>query len=123
MMGITVCVASGDDGSAAETDSADDPSVLDGLAHVEFPASSPFVLSVGGTDLRFHQGSGDGRSPGRTETDAVPSSGGTGTGGGTGGGVSAKFDRPAFQSGITIRFGGPGRNQGKSRSGRRGPRG
>jgi kumamolisin len=111
MMGITVCVSSGDDGSAAETDSGD-PSVLDGLAHVEFPASSPFVLSVGGTDLRFNQGSvtevtwkdGNGRR-------SFP--GGTGTGGATGGGVSAKFDRPTFQSGITISSVDPGANSGR----------
>jgi kumamolisin len=107
MMGVTVCVAAGDDGSADETDSADDPNALDGLAHVDFPGSSPFVLAVGGTDLRFHQASvtettwkqGNGRRP---------ESGGTGTGGGTGGGVSSKFPRPAFQNGITINSVDPG---------------
>ncbi len=40
-MGVTVCVASGDDGS---TDG-----VTDGLNHVDFPASSPNVLACGGT--------------------------------------------------------------------------
>ena len=42
-MGVTVCAASGDDGS---TDG-----VTDGLNHVDFPASSPFVLACGGTSL------------------------------------------------------------------------
>ena len=41
--GIPVCVAAGDDGS--------DDQVGDGLAHVNFPATSPFVLSIGGTAL------------------------------------------------------------------------
>lgn len=41
MMGVTVCVAAGDDGSG--------DNVEDDRAHVNFPASSPFVLSVGGT--------------------------------------------------------------------------
>jgi len=111
MMGITVCISSGDDGSAAETDSGD-PSVLDGMAHVEFPASSWFVLSVGGTDLRFNQGSvtevtwkqGNGRR-------FFP--GGTGTGGATGGGVSSMFGRPSFQSAITIDSVDPGAGPGR----------
>ena len=42
-MGVTVCVAAGDDGS---TDG-----VTDGLNHVDFPASSPNVLACGGTQL------------------------------------------------------------------------
>src|ERR1700678_4397911 len=42
-MGVTVCVAAGDDGS---TDG-----VTDGLNHVDFPASSPNVLACGGTKL------------------------------------------------------------------------
>jgi kumamolisin len=40
---ITVCAASGDDGARDE--------VYDGLPHVDFPASSPYVLGVGGTML------------------------------------------------------------------------
>ena len=42
-LGVTVCVAAGDDGS---TDG-----VNDGLNHVDFPASSPNVLACGGTTL------------------------------------------------------------------------
>jgi kumamolisin len=112
MMGITICCSSGDDGSAAETDSQDNPNALDGLAHVGFPASSPFVLAVGGTDLRFNDGSvtevtwkqGNGRRP-------FP--GGTGTGGATGGGVSTKFGPQSFQSAISIAPVDPGAEAGR----------
>jgi kumamolisin len=44
MLGVTVCCASGDGGS---TDG-----VKDGKNHVDFPASSPYVLACGGTRLR-----------------------------------------------------------------------
>ncbi len=43
ILGITVCVASGDAGASN--------GVKDGKAHVDFPASSPYVLSCGGTKL------------------------------------------------------------------------
>ena len=42
-LGITVCVAAGDNGS---TDG-----VTDGQQHVDFPASSPYALGCGGTKL------------------------------------------------------------------------
>ncbi len=42
-MGVTICVASGDNGSG--------DSVNDGKPHVDFPASSPHVLGCGGTKL------------------------------------------------------------------------
>ncbi len=42
-LGITVCVASGDNGSG--------DAVNDGQAHVDFPASSPHALGCGGTKL------------------------------------------------------------------------
>ncbi len=49
-LGITVCVASGDSASADYPQ--DDPSrPWDGKAHVDFPASSPFALSCGGTRI------------------------------------------------------------------------
>ena len=86
--GITVCASTGDDGSSdAESD---------GLAHVAFPASSPYVLAVGGTSLNrqtgtevvWHEGNGV-RPP-------------IGTGGATGGGVSEMNPRPTWQSSIKI---------------------
>jgi kumamolisin len=85
LLGITVCVASGDDGSS--------DAIEDGKAHVDFPGSSPFVLCVGGTMLKNSGGSISEvtwwESPGiRVENNG---------GGATGGGVSMKFDRPAWQ--------------------------
>jgi len=85
LLGITICVASGDDGSGDE--------MTDGRAHVDFPGSSDFVLSVGGTML-----TGTGAnvveevwwvSPGRrTGHDD----------GSTGGGVSTIVKRPSWQN-------------------------
>ncbi len=48
-MGITVCAASGDNGSS--------DGVNDGADHVDFPASSPFALACGGTRLEAVGGS------------------------------------------------------------------
>jgi kumamolisin len=76
LLGITVCVAAGDGGSA---DGAGD-----GLAHADFPASSPFALACGGTRLEV---------AGATET--VWNDGPAG--GATGGGVSDIFAVPAWQ--------------------------
>src|SRR4030095_13653820 len=42
-LGITVCCAAGDDGSS--------DGISDGYAHVDFPASSPYILGWGGTHL------------------------------------------------------------------------
>jgi kumamolisin len=84
MLGVTVCVASGDNGAGDQ--------VNDGRAHVNFPASSPFVLSVGGTMLT-------GAPPAEVVWWAAPgdkSQGGAG--GSTGGGVSTIFTRPAWQT-------------------------
>lgn len=77
-LGVTVCVASGDDGSGDR--------VGDGLAHVDFPASSPFALACGGTRLVA--------GGGRIAEETVWNDPG---GGSSGGGVSAHFDPPAYQ--------------------------
>jgi kumamolisin len=45
LVGITTCVSSGDDGSGDQLN--------DDAAHVDFPSSSPHVLSVGGTMLEL----------------------------------------------------------------------
>jgi kumamolisin len=83
-LGITVCVSSGDDGSGDQLD--------DGRAHVDFPASSPFVLGVGGTML-----TGSAANP-REVTWREPPGRRTQFGGGsTGGGVSIFFPRPEWQ--------------------------
>lgn len=78
-IGITVCVAAGDDGSADQE--------TDGRAHVDFPASSPHALAVGGTMLDGETDVVWWQSPGER----------SGGGGATGGGVSAVFARPSWQ--------------------------
>jgi kumamolisin len=77
-MGVTVTVASGDNGS---TDG-----VSDGLQHVDFPASAPHALGCGGTSLA-----------GTTEVVWNSSGGGAG-----GGGVSVQFPLPSYQSGVGV---------------------
>jgi kumamolisin len=47
-LGVTICCASGDAGSGDENPDVTQP---DGLAHVDFPGSSPSVLCCGGTRL------------------------------------------------------------------------
>jgi kumamolisin len=81
MLGITVSVAAGDDGSGDQ--------MTDGRAHVDFPSSSPFVLSVGGTMLKNAAETVWWQSPGRRTRKG---------GGATGGGVSIFFDRPTWQN-------------------------
>jgi kumamolisin len=82
MMGITVCVASGDNGSS--------DGVNDGGDHVDFPASSPNVLACGGTSLR---GSGTTIASETVWNDGA-------RGGASGGGVSTFFPLPAWQDGL-----------------------
>jgi kumamolisin len=85
MQGITVCVSSGDDGTGCGAG--------DNRAHVEFPGSSPFVLSVGGTMLQATGAAVNEvvwwESPGRRTKKG---------GGATGGGVSALNARPPWQT-------------------------
>jgi kumamolisin len=85
MVGITVCVSSGDDGSGDELN--------DGRAHVDFPSSSPFVLSVGGTML-------NGSAANLTEQAwwEAPGERTNKGGGASGGGVSVMFPRPKWQN-------------------------
>ena len=87
-LGVTVCIAAGDDGSS--------DAILDGNAHVDFPSSSPYSLSVGGTTIPSKSGSA--KDVGWFEGDGLRQD----NGGSTGGGVSAVFARPSWQSSITI---------------------
>ncbi len=83
-MGVTVCVASGDNGSS--------DGVNDGNNHVDFPASSSFTLACGGTTLQA--------SNGQIVNETVwndSSSGGAG-----GGGVSDVFPLPTWQNGFGV---------------------
>jgi kumamolisin len=80
-MGVTVCVAAGDDGS---TDG-----VNDGLNHVDFPASSPNVLACGGTEL---VASGNTISSETVWNELANNEGATG------GGISDIFPLPSWQN-------------------------
>lgn len=84
-LGITVCCASGDHGS---TDN-----VGDGEVHVDFPASSPYVLGCGGTRLTAS-------SNGMIDSEVVWNDGVTG--GASGGGVSDVFTRPSWQQNASV---------------------
>lgn len=94
MVGMTICVAAGDDGSS--------DAISDGHAHVDFPASSPYVVAVGGTTIPKK---GD-KQPDIVwkEGDGLRSDGG----GSTGGGVSAVFGRPKWQQDIKSKSVNPG---------------
>src|SRR3954447_3142480 len=83
MLGITVCCASGDNGSS--------DGIKDGRAHVDFPASSPHVVACGGTRLEA--------SKGAISNEVVWNAAG---GGATGGGVSDVFALPSWQSAAKV---------------------
>jgi kumamolisin len=83
---MSVFVAAGDDGC---TDGMND-----GLAHVDFPASSWFVTACGGTRLVAD-------AAGATISDESVWNDGA-SGGGTGGGVSALFKPASYQVGVAI---------------------
>ena len=82
-LGITVCVASGDNGSS--------DGVNDGHDHVDFPASSSFALGCGGTKLQA--------SDGDIVSETVWNDS---QGGATGGGVSRDFPLPSWQQGFNV---------------------
>lgn len=83
ILGVTVCVAAGDNGSS--------DAVTDGLAHVDFPASSPYALACGGTRLA-------------TANNAAPTETvwNDGTNSATGGGISDVFDLPTWQANAKV---------------------
>jgi kumamolisin len=82
MLGVTVLVASGDDGSS--------DGAKDGSNNVDFPSSSPFVLACGGTQLVAN---------GNTITSEA-TWGGIPNDGASGGGVSQHFPTPSYQNGV-----------------------
>jgi kumamolisin len=81
-LGVSICCASGDNGSA------DMAQGWDGKAHVDFPASSPSVLACGGTHLDAAGGS----VTSEVVWNDLPN------GGAGGGGVSDTFALPAWQA-------------------------
>jgi kumamolisin len=98
-LGITVCVSTGDDGSEAQ--------IKDGRAHVNFPASSPYVLAVGGTTLHVRKD-----AAGSTRITEVVWNDGPGSG--TGGGVSAVTPTPDWQLGKVVTSINPGNFAGRA---------
>jgi len=84
-VGVTVCVAAGDNGSS--------DGVSDGGDHVDFPASSPYSLACGGTTLIISSG---------TISSEVVWNDLASNEGATGGGVSTTFPLPTWQSNINV---------------------
>ena len=99
-LGITVCVSTGDDGSEAQ--------MKDGLAHVNFPATSPYVLAVGGTTLHVRK-----PAKGASQVTETVWNGGT-SDGGTGGGVSDITPCPTWQTGKVVPSINPGHFAGRA---------
>lgn len=85
--GITICVASGDDGSGDGEPTG---------VHVDFPASSPNVLGVGGTKLVVKK-LGTRAVPSETVWNELRHHDGAG-----GGGVSVRFTRPDYQADVNM---------------------
>jgi kumamolisin len=83
LLGITVCCAAGDNGSA--------DGVADGQPHADFPASSPYALACGGTKLT---------ATGTSISSEVVWNEGTDSA--TGGGLSAHFPVPAYQQQLKL---------------------
>ena len=83
-MGVTVCCAAGDNGSA--------DGVADGKPHVDFPASSPYALGCGGTKLSA--------TGSKIASEVVWNENPTSSA--TGGGVSGFFPLPAWQKNANV---------------------
>jgi kumamolisin len=94
-LGITVCVAAGDNGSG--------DGVTDGKEHVDFPASSPYALACGGTKLVADVSTG-------VVSSEVVWNETTANEGASGGGVSDQFALPSWQAtaGVPARAAGTG---------------
>jgi len=103
-LGITVCVAAGDNGSG--------DGVTDGKAHVDFPASSPYALACGGTKLVAVASTG-------VVTSEVVWNETTANEGASGGGVSDQFALPSWQAtaGVPLRVTDPGSGGGTGSGG------
>jgi kumamolisin len=87
-LGVTVCCASGDDGSADMGDGSDGGPKWDNKPHVDFPSSDVFALACGGTELLA--------SGSAIRSEVVWNEGRSGGAGG--GGVSNLFARPSYQA-------------------------
>jgi hypothetical protein len=92
-LGITVLVACGDTGS--------DSKIGDGIAHVQYPGSDPWITSCGGTTIGNINGS---------TFDEIVWNDDTGA---TGGGVSDFFAQPSYQNGAGVPLGVNDNHQGR----------
>ena len=86
ILGVTICVSSGDYGAHNQSP--------DGKVSVNFPASSPYVLSCGGTTVKA--------TGKEIESEVVWNSVIHGMRGASGGGVSHHFDRPHWQENFDV---------------------
>jgi kumamolisin len=103
-LGITVTVASGDSGAADEG-----PNEWDNQVHADFPASSPYALACGATNIQVSGGAIESESvwnqnAADTQADSFGSSGG---------GISEFFPLPSYQASakvpVNLSTGKPGR--------------
>lgn len=83
LLGVTICLAAGDSGS--------DDGGGDGKVHVDFPASSPYVLACGGTKLTATNNKVTDEVVWHESNDSA-----------TGGGVSEFFPVPDYQSAAKV---------------------
>jgi kumamolisin len=93
MLGVTVCASAGDAGAMNGSP--------DGKPAVNFPASSPHVLSCGGSSVH--------RSDSKNVHESVWNCAIHGIHGATGGGVSRKFDPPGWQKDHAVPLGPTGK--------------
>jgi kumamolisin len=92
-LGITVTVASGDNGAADEG-----PNEWDNQTHADFPASSPHVLACGATNIKVSGNEVSAESVwNQHEADTQQDSFGS-----SGGGISDFFPVPPYQAKITL---------------------
>jgi len=87
LLGVTICVAAGDAGSADGVTTG----ATGGQPNVDFPASSPYVLACGGTSLIVNNGV--------VSTETVWHDSDTSAGGG---GVSSTFPLPDYQANSNV---------------------
>lgn len=83
LLGVTITVAAGDGGSA--------DGQTDGLAHADFPASSPFVLACGGTKLLVNGTIITSETVWHAASDSA-----------SGGGISEVFPLPTYQNNANV---------------------
>jgi len=90
--GVTICVASGDHGTADM-----DAQQWDGKIHVDHPPSDPFVLGCGGTQI-------DAQNQDVVWNDGTPFNVNVAGGGGwaSGGGISEIFPVPSYQASASL---------------------